>query len=119
LQDFGAVGDGVADDSQAFLDAVDAIGREGTILVPEGQYIITKQINIPNRVVIRGERLTACLVLLHASVLYPQAHSKKSCYLLHGSQTHVDVCLAFNKLANIGCRHAPCHNTPGVSQAAE
>jgi polygalacturonase len=56
LQDFGAVGDGVADDSQAFLDAVDAIGREGTILVPEGQYIITKQINIPNRVVIKGEQ---------------------------------------------------------------
>jgi hypothetical protein len=55
VQDFGAVGDGVADDSQAFLDAVDAIGREGTILVPEGQYIITKQINIPNRVVIKGE----------------------------------------------------------------
>ncbi|KAF6262421.1 hypothetical protein COO60DRAFT_1676006 [Scenedesmus sp. NREL 46B-D3] len=52
--DFGAVGDGVADDSQAFQDAVDAIGREGTILVPEGQYIITKQISIPNRVVIKG-----------------------------------------------------------------
>jgi hypothetical protein len=26
-----------------------------TILVHEGQYIITKQINIPNRVVIKGE----------------------------------------------------------------
>jgi hypothetical protein len=62
LQDFGAIGDGVADDSQAFLDAVDAIGREGTILVPEGQYIITKQINIPNRVVIKGE-LDVCFLL--------------------------------------------------------
>lgn len=54
LQDFGAVGDGVADDSQAFLDAVAAIGREGTIFIPEGRYIITKQINIPRRIVLRG-----------------------------------------------------------------
>lgn len=54
LQDFGAVGDGVADDSQAFLDAVEAIGREGTIFIPEGRYIITKQINIPRRIVLRG-----------------------------------------------------------------
>lgn len=54
LQDFGAVGDGVADDTQAFLDAVDAIGRQGTVYVPAGRYIITQQINIPNRVVIKG-----------------------------------------------------------------
>ena len=48
------MGDGVADDTQAFLSAVDAIGRQGTVYVPAGKYIITQQINIPNRVVIRG-----------------------------------------------------------------
>lgn len=40
---------------QAFLDAIDAIGRHGTLLVPSGRYLITKQLNINNRVVLRGE----------------------------------------------------------------
>lgn len=62
-QDFGAVGDGVADDSQAFLDAIAAIGRSGTILIPEGRYKITRQLNIPNRVILRG-----ALPLRHAAV---------------------------------------------------
>ena len=42
---------------QAFLDAIDTIGTQGTLLVPEGRYIITKQLNINNRVVLRGELL--------------------------------------------------------------
>lgn len=73
LQDFGAVGDGVADDTQAFLGAVDAIGRQGTIFVPQGRYIITQQINIPNRVVIRGKNSAyqsrRCGALLHGSCI--------------------------------------------------
>jgi hypothetical protein len=36
-----------------------------TVLVPEEQYIITKQINIPNRVVIKGE-LSVCIVMVAA-----------------------------------------------------
>jgi hypothetical protein len=92
VTEFGAVGDGVADDTQvgagralmrrpgllmcarcckpgaagdsltpshcdpqAFLDAVDAIGRQGTLLVPAGRYIICRQISINKRVVLRGE----------------------------------------------------------------
>eukprot|EP00879_Flechtneria_rotunda_P029045 GHRR01031304.1.p1 GENE.GHRR01031304.1~~GHRR01031304.1.p1 ORF type:complete len:250 (+),score=68.68 GHRR01031304.1:450-1199(+) len=55
VQDFGAMGDGITDDTQAFLDAINAVGRQGTILIPEGRYIITEQLNIPNRVVLRGK----------------------------------------------------------------
>lgn len=55
MQDFGAMGDGVTDDTQAFLNAVNAIGRAGTIFIPEGRYIITQQINVNNRVVFRGK----------------------------------------------------------------
>jgi len=51
----------VADDTQAFLDAIDAIGRAGTIFVPEGRYRITKQLNIPSRVVLRGMLGHPCL----------------------------------------------------------
>lgn len=46
---------------QAFLDAIDAIGRQGTLLVPAGRYLIRKQLHINNRVVLRGE--TPCCIL--------------------------------------------------------
>lgn len=42
LRDFGAVGDGVADDAQAFRDALDALATAGggTLFIPEGKYVI-------------------------------------------------------------------------------
>jgi len=55
VRDYGAVGDGVADDSDAFQKAFAAM-ESGVLLIPEGRYIITKPLTIdkPN-VVIRGE----------------------------------------------------------------
>ncbi|MCI0535967.1 MAG: glycoside hydrolase family 55 protein [Verrucomicrobiales bacterium] len=54
VKDFGAKGDGVIDDSQAFLDALAQV-RSGAIEVPAGRYRITRilAINRPN-VVLRG-----------------------------------------------------------------
>jgi len=54
LKDFGAVGDGVADDSKAFLKAIATV-KSGAIEIPPGRYRITKiiEINRPN-VVLRG-----------------------------------------------------------------
>ena len=42
LRDFGAVGDGVADDGPAFQSALDALAAAGggTLFVPEGKYAI-------------------------------------------------------------------------------
>ncbi len=55
IKDFGAVGDGKHDDSQAFLDAIEQVDK-GTILVPNGKYVLTEIIEIrkPN-LVLRGE----------------------------------------------------------------
>lgn len=52
---FGAVGDGKADDTDAFLRAIEET-ESGTILVPAGRYVITARLRItkPN-VVLRGE----------------------------------------------------------------
>ncbi len=55
VRDFGAVGDGEHDDSDAFVRALEAI-PEGVLFVPAGRYLLKKKLAItkPN-VVVRGE----------------------------------------------------------------
>ena len=54
VRDFGAVGDGEQDDSDAFLRAIEA-AASGVIFVPEGRYVIRKKLVLdkPN-LVLRG-----------------------------------------------------------------
>lgn len=55
VKDFGAVGDGAHDDTDAFKQAI-AQTNEGAILIPEGKYIITDILNIgKSNLVLRGE----------------------------------------------------------------
>jgi hypothetical protein len=56
VKDFGALGNGVADDTaaiQAAIDAVDAAGG-GEVHIPRGSYVITSRINLKKRVSIIG-----------------------------------------------------------------
>jgi hypothetical protein len=55
VKDFGAVGDGVIDDSVAFQNAINAAssGNQGVFL-PSGKYRLTEPIEIPNSVYIEG-----------------------------------------------------------------
>ncbi len=54
VRDFGARGDGKADDTRAFKDALEET-REGAILVPPGRYVITDFLEITrSNVVLRG-----------------------------------------------------------------
>ncbi len=47
IKDYGAVGDGVADDTQAIQDTIDAAPENGaTIVVPPGVYLISDRIHI-------------------------------------------------------------------------
>jgi hypothetical protein len=57
VKDFGAVGDGVTNDSTAFSNAI-ATGK--SIFVPKGTYLIN--INIANRTVIYGDGSTASII---------------------------------------------------------
>lgn len=63
VQDFGATGDGVTDDTSAIQDAIDAIDSNGggVLYFPEGTYIVsvheeypTPQINLCSNLVMRG-----------------------------------------------------------------
>jgi hypothetical protein len=56
-EDYGAVGDGVADDSDSIQEAIDAAGVSpgGLVFIPPGTYKVTKQLNVNyNNVVIMG-----------------------------------------------------------------
>ena len=55
--DFGAVGDGVTDDTESFLNALAAAKGDGggVIFVPSGQYKITENLQIPTGVTLRGD----------------------------------------------------------------
>ncbi len=55
VKDFGAVGDGVSDDTQFFINAINAAGAGSAILVPTGIYKITSTIEIDKGIVLRGE----------------------------------------------------------------
>lgn len=51
VTDYGARGDGVTDDSQAFIDAVN---NAGLIVIPPGKYRITKTINLKSNTILTG-----------------------------------------------------------------
>jgi len=56
ILDFGAVGDGVTDDTVAIQDAIDAVGAtEGMLIIPEGTYKTTSQLNLPSGVSLSGQ----------------------------------------------------------------
>lgn len=45
IKDFGAIGDGITNDTQAFQDAGIAISENngGTLIIPEGKYLVGRQ----------------------------------------------------------------------------
>lgn len=48
VKDFGAVGDGVHDDTPAFLQALSLVDKNGSVLfVPEGTYLIKRTLKFP------------------------------------------------------------------------
>ena len=57
VKDFGAKGDGKADDTQAFSDALSAAGAQGggIVYVPSGKYRLTKPVSVPTLVSLCGE----------------------------------------------------------------
>lgn len=56
VKDFGAVGDGVADDTDAIRKAIAAVAAAGggEVRLPNGRYRITDTIRVPSFVVLRG-----------------------------------------------------------------
>jgi hypothetical protein len=56
VRSFGALGDGSADDTDAFQKALDSAGRQGgaQVQVPAGQYMIRRHLSVPPHVTLAG-----------------------------------------------------------------
>lgn len=56
IRDFGALGDGVSDDTIAFKSAMAAIAANngGTLTVPDGEYVISSPVTLPSGIIIQG-----------------------------------------------------------------
>lgn len=58
VRDFGAVGDGVVNDTNSVLTAIKAAesNRGGVVYFPRGRYLLQQALLVPQYVVLRGER---------------------------------------------------------------
>lgn len=61
VKDFGAVGDGVADDTAAIQAAIDAAGA-GDVWMPKGNYKITAKLKLPSGCRLRGAGISATTI---------------------------------------------------------
>lgn len=70
VKDFGAVGDGIADDTQAFQNALDSLFRNADaefrkeLFVPTGHYRIASELRIPSYSTIIGESQVGCVIIV-------------------------------------------------------
>lgn len=62
VKDFGAVGDGVTDDTQAINDAINAIDNARVLYFPKGQYVISNGIEIDKKCIICGSGMDNSII---------------------------------------------------------
>lgn len=65
VKDFGAVGDGVTDDTAAIQAAIDA-AENSELYFPAGDYKLTSSIAIPGRITVRGAGVRQTLITCYA-----------------------------------------------------
>jgi len=69
--EYGAVGDGVTDDTQAIMAAVSALGASGsTLFFPPGTYLLGQQIALPSNSELRGSGAGASRILRKAGLSF-------------------------------------------------
>lgn len=73
VKDFGAVGDGIADDTTAFQNAVDELFRNSNsefrkqLYIPTGHYLIANTLTIPSFSLLEGESQVGTVLLVNSS----------------------------------------------------
>ncbi len=90
VRDFGAIGDGRADDTLAFRSALAFVAARngGILVVPEGDYAVTGNLTLPSNITIRG-----------AGGLHSQAGTSN---LIRRSATRIQLTAANQPIFRIG-----------------
>lgn len=84
IKDFGAVGDGVADDTAAIQAALNACPQGGGILIPHGTYKITDELIVDKAMRIYGESPGKWIDSRGGSII-KQTNSAKNAFTLRAS----------------------------------
>jgi len=67
VQDYGAVGDGITDDTAAIQEALDSLdGIGGTVFMPDRLYMCSTGLKIPNGVILQGNGIGEWDVIFHS-----------------------------------------------------
>lgn len=62
VKDFGAVGDGIADDTASMQAAVNSLTKGGILLLPAGTYKISDTLHVPQGTIIQGAGLHSVVI---------------------------------------------------------
>jgi hypothetical protein len=66
-QDFGATGDGVTDDTTAFVSAISSMPTGSVLFIPPGRYVLTSHLVIRTRLIIKGAGSTLTTLVITRS----------------------------------------------------
>lgn len=100
VRDFGAVGDGVADDSQAIMTCIAAAHGKGVVLIPAGKYLVNQPISIPMDSVIQGAGTYDSYTGNPASAIYvttPQSSYDTAAVMCGTNVVIRDICFMGNR----------------------
>lgn len=69
VKDFGAVGDGISNDSTAIAAAIAAAGGQagGVIIFGPGRYIVSSSLSLPSNIIIRGSGVGTTSIIFSAT----------------------------------------------------
>ena len=70
VTNFGAIGDGLNDDTSAILEAVSTLGNGGVLYFPNKEYIINAEIDLPSNTTVIGEKSSIKSSLLSNECLF-------------------------------------------------
>lgn len=65
IKDFGAIGDGITDDTVPIQTAVDHVQTGGTLYLPAGTYLISDTITLPAGITIYGEGIHKVTIVMN------------------------------------------------------
>lgn len=75
VKDYGAVGDGVTDSTEAFQSALDDLFRNAdnnykkVLIIPNGEYVVNSNLKIPSNTILRGETQEGSIINIGSSTI--------------------------------------------------